>query len=289
MKFVVAAVTYFFIFLLGLLPFRLLYGFSDFAGFVLKFLVGYRRAVIEKNLKMCFPEKDQREIRKLTSAVYKNLADVMVEGLKAFTMSRRQLKRRHKILNPGLLDKYKGSGKNIIAAPGHYGNWEWGTLSSALQLDFNMVAFYTPLSNPYLDKRIRKNRSRTGTTLVSTRLTGPTFDSLENSGTVFVMAADQSPSKPDNAIWVDFMGQKTAFLWGIEKHARNRNLPVLFVDIQRTKRGFYTLELSMITEDPVSSKPGEITAAYARKVENVIQQKPEDWLWSHKRWKLNQR
>lgn len=289
MKIFLAGVTYFFILLLAVLPFRLLYGFSDFARFILKDVVGYRKKLIESNLRLCFPDKTDKEIQQLVSGFYKNLSDVMVEGLKAFTMSDKQLRRRHKILNPNLLNRYKGSGKNIIAAPCHYGNWEWGALAPAIQLDFNLVAFYTPLSNPYLDKRIRKNRSRTGTELASTRQTGPTFDRLENSGTIFIMAADQSPSKPDNAIWVDFLGQKTAFLWGIEKHARNRNLPVIFVDIQRVKRGYYILELSMIADDPGSTKPGEITALYAQKLEEVIRQKPENWLWSHKRWKLNQR
>ena len=287
MKILLAGVTYFFILVLGVLPFRLLYGFSDFIRFILKDVVSYRKKVIENNLRLCFPEKNEKEIQKLTSKFYKNLSDVMVEGLKAFTMSEKQLMKRHKILNPELVDKY--AGQNIIAAPGHYGNWEWGSLAPALQLDFNFVAFYTPLSNPYLDKLIRKNRSRTGTKLASTRQTSSTFESLDNSGTIFIMAADQSPSKPENAIWVDFLGRKTAFLWGIEKHARNRNLPVVFGDIQRVKRGFYTLELSLITDDPGSLKPGEITAAYAQKLENVIIQKPENWLWSHKRWKLNQR
>jgi KDO2-lipid IV(A) lauroyltransferase len=101
------------------------------------------------------------------------------------------------------------------------------------------------------------------------------------------MAADQSPSKPDNAIWVNFMGQETAFLHGIEKHARQRNLPVLFVDIQRVKRGFYTLKMSFITKTPQNTEPGEITSLYAKKLENIIKHKPENWLWSHRRWKLN--
>jgi KDO2-lipid IV(A) lauroyltransferase len=101
------------------------------------------------------------------------------------------------------------------------------------------------------------------------------------------MAADQSPSKPNHAIWVDFLGQRTAFLHGIEKHARQRDLPVVFVDIQREKRGYYTLELSFITEDPTQTKPGEITSLYARKLEEVILKNPGNWLWSHKRWKLN--
>lgn len=287
MNLVLAAITYFFILLFGLFPLRLLYLFSDFARFVLERVTGYRKNVIEENLRRCFPDKTPGEISALRSAAYKNLADVMVEGLKAFTMTRKQIRKRHKIVNPEILDKYKGTGKNIIAAPCHYGNWEWGALSAGLQLDFDFVAFYTPLSNKHLDKRIRKNRSRTGTLLASTKMTGPTFDRLENTETIFIMAADQSPSKPNNAIWVDFLGQKTAFLWGIEKHAKLRNIPVYFADIRRVERGYYTLELSLITDDPASMAPGEITAAYAGKLEKVISENPANWLWSHKRWKLS--
>jgi len=239
------------------------------------------------NLKRCFPDTGDDEIKRLTSAAYKNLMDVLVEGFKAFTMSDEQIRLRHKVLNPEIFAPYKNSNKNIIAAPCHYGNWEWGALSPALQLNYQIAAFYTPLSNPYMDKRIRKNRSRTGTILASTRQTTRSFEELTDSRTIFIMAADQSPSKPNHAIWVDFLGQRTAFLHGIEKHARQRDLPVVFVDIQRVKRGFYTLELSFITQNPTHTKPGEITTIYARKLEEVILKNPGNWLWSHKRWKHN--
>lgn len=288
MNVVLTATAYFFILLVGILPFWILYAFSDFARFVLQGIFGYRKKIIVSNLKRCFPEKTDKEIKGLTNKAYKNLMDVMVEGFKAFTMTNNQLIKRHKILNPEVfLHEFKNANTNFIAAPGHYGNWEWGALAPALQMKNQIIAFFTPLSNPYLNKRIRKNRSRTGTFLASTRQTTTTFDERTDTSTIFVMAADQSPSKPDNAIWVNFMGQETAFLHGIEKHARQRNLPVLFVDIQRVKRGFYTLEMSFITKTPKDTQPGEITSLYAKKLEGVIKQKPENWLWSHRRWKLS--
>lgn len=287
MNIVLTAIAWFFIFLIGILPFWILYAFSDFARFLLKDVFGYRKKVIVSNLRRCFPEADDQEIKKLCSDAYKNLMDVLVEGFKAFTMSKKQVLLRHKILNPELMDAYKDSSKNVIATPCHYGNWEWGALSPSLQLNYEVVAFYTPLSNPYMDRFIRKNRSRTGAMLASVRQTTPTFDKLTDSRSIFIMAADQSPSKPDHAIWVDFLGQRTAFLHGVEKHARQRNLPVVFVDIQRVKRGYYTLELSFITENPTQTEPGEITARYVKKLEETILNNPGNWLWSHRRWKLN--
>jgi Kdo2-lipid IVA lauroyltransferase/acyltransferase len=287
MNIVLTAVAYFFILLIGILPFRVLYFFSDLIRFILKDIFGYRKKVVISNLRRCFPEADNREIRRLTNDAYRNLTDVMVEGFKSFTMKPGEIVKRHKILNPGLLEPYKNSDRNLIAAPCHYGNWEWGALSPGLQLDFNIAAFYTPLSNPFLDKRIRENRSRTGTILAPTHQTSKTFDELDNSGTIFIMAGDQSPSKPDMAVWINFLGQRTAFLSGIERHARTRNIPVIFTDIQRVKRGYYQLELSFIAQNPDETAPGEITARYAEKLEKAILKNPGNWLWTHRRWKLS--
>ncbi len=287
MNFILTIISVFFIFLIGLLPFRLLYIFSDFVCFILHRIIGYRKKVVIENLERCFPEKSKKEIALLVCKSYKNLTDVMVEGFKAFTMTNKQLVKRHKIINPELLDEFKDAGKSFIATPCHYGNWEWGAMAPGLQLDYKIIAFYTPLSNPYLNKFIRKNRSRTGALLASTRETSKIFDTFSNTKSIYIMAADQSPSKPDRAIWVDFLGQKTAFLNGPEKHARLRDIPVIFADIQRVKRGFYTLELSFTSKHPRETKPGEIMARYAKKLEEIIRKKPENWLWSHKRWKLN--
>jgi KDO2-lipid IV(A) lauroyltransferase len=277
----------FFIFLVGILPFRILYLLADITRFFLHRVFAYRKKVIRSNLKRCFPEKNEHEIDQLVLKVYKNLADVTVEGFKAFTMTRRQLAERHKIVNPTLLDQFNNSNKNIIATPCHYGNWEWGSLAPSLQLNYQIAAFYTKFSNPYIDKFMRYNRSRTGAKLIPTTETSISFKKMINSRTVFIMAADQSPSKPEKAVWVNFLGQKTAFLDGPERHARANDIPVIFVDIQRVKRGFYELELSFISINSAETTTGEITRAYAGRLEKMIMEKPENWLWSHKRWKLN--
>ncbi len=160
----------------------------------------------------------------------------MIEGFKAFAMTDKQLVSRHKVINPEILNSYTGSGKSIIAEPGHYGNWEWGSMAPSLQLNYQIVAFYTSLSNPYIERFLKKNRSRTGAILAKTTETTKTFDDLADVESVYIMAADQSPSKPEKAIWIDFLGQDTAFLDGPERHARSRDIPVVFIDIQRVKR-----------------------------------------------------
>jgi len=280
-------VSFIFIYLLWLIPFRLLYILSDFVAYVL-FTIGYRKAVVVDNLTKCFPELSKKEITHTTKLFYKNLADVLVEGIKSFTMSSKQIKERHKVLNPEICDSFIAEGKSIIFVPCHYGNWEWGSMSSGLYFPLNVIVFYTPLSNRYMDKYVKKSRAKFGTLLTSNKETSKTFDKNSTSISGYIMAADQSPSSTKNAVWVNFLGRRTAFLHGPEKYARNYNFPVIYVDIQRIKRGYYELELSIISDVHENLAEGEITTMYAQKLEEAIRNKPENWLWSHRRWKLKE-
>ena len=275
-----------FVFVIGILPFRVLYFFSDIIYLVLYYIVGYRKSVVRDNIRKCFPDKSEEEIKHLIRLSYKNLSDVIVEGFKAFTMTDRQIKERHKVLNPDILFQIQNNKRGIIAAPCHYGNWEWGSMSPRLYFDHEIVAFYKPLSNPSINRFVNKNRSRTGSFLISIYKTAETFKKFKDQQVIYVMAADQSPSNVKKAYWVDFLGRKTAFLHGPELYAKMYNYPVIFTDIQRVKRGYYELWLSVISDNSSECKEGEITSLYAKKLEEAILKKPENYLWSHKRWKL---
>lgn len=264
-----------------------MYILSDLVAFVL-FNIGYRKEVVVDNLTKCFPEMSEKELKKTTKLFYKNLADVLVEGIKSFSMSSKQIKERHKVMNPEICDSFIAEGKSIIFVPCHYGNWEWGSMSSGLYFPLNVIVFYTPLSNKYMDKYAKKSRAKFGTLLTSNKETSKSFENNSSSTSGYIMAADQSPSSAKNAVWVNFLGRKTAFLHGPEKYARNYNFPVVFVDIQRVKRGYYELELSLISDFPKKLAGGEITKIYAKKLEKAIRNKPENWLWSHRRWKLKE-
>jgi len=277
-----------FVSIFWLVPFFVLYLFSDLIYVFLYYVFGYRKKVVIQNLSQSFPELKKKELRRLVRLSYKNLTDILVEGLKGFTMTDKQVFNRHKVLNPEIIEPFTKEGKSIIAVPAHYGNWEWGALSPGLFFKgYNIIGFYKPLNNPYIDKYMKKNRGRTGTKLASIYKTAETFKNQHGTPTIFIMAADQSPSNKNKAYWVDFLGRETAFLHGPERHARNNNLPVVYVDVQRVKRGYYELELTVLAENPSQMEDGEITQRYAGKLESVICKQPENWLWSHKRWKLS--
>jgi KDO2-lipid IV(A) lauroyltransferase len=273
--------------IIGLLPAPLLYGLSNLIRFIIFRVTGYRKDVVKKNLESSFPGIAKKELERITQLFYKNLADIFIEGIWAFTMSRKQIRNRHRIINPEVLKPFFHSGQSVIGVTGHYTNWEWGSLSASEQTDFNIVAFYKRLNNVYIDKLLRRNRSRFGTTLALINETSLTFEKCKNIKTIFLMVADQGMPKEffDRAYWIRFLNHDTPFLHGMEKHARLNNFPVIYIDIQRVKRGYYTLELSVLTTKPLELKEGALTEMYVRKLESVILKKPENWLWSHNRWK----
>lgn len=271
------------------MPYFIMYLFSDFMRFIMRHTIKYRVKVIDANLRKAFPEKSEKEIKLLVNKAYKNLIDNIIEGIKTFSMRKSQIVKRHKLMNPEILEPYFKENRSLIGVTAHYNNWEWGSLSASLQTPYNVAALYKPLSNKYIDKIMRNSRSRCGTELVSIYETSKTFEKYKNKPYIYLMAADQSPSLRElpKAYWKDFLGINTAFLYGLEKHAKNNNYAVFYIDIQRVKRGFYELTLSIIADNPTQLQDGELTEKYVQKLESVIKAEPANWLWSHKRWKHN--
>jgi KDO2-lipid IV(A) lauroyltransferase len=284
--------TFFFligVIIIGLLPAPLLYGFSNFVRFFIYRIIRYRKVIVKKNLEGSFPGISKEEMSRIIHLFYKNLADIFLEGIWAFTMSRKQIYNRHHIINMEILEPFAQSGQSIIAVTGHYTNWEWGSLSANAVSGYNVVAFYKRINNKYIDKLVRWNRSKFGTTLASINETALTFEKYNDKKTIFLMASDQGMPKKfyEKAFWVKFLNRDTPFLHGMEKYARLYSLPVVYIEVQRVNRGYYTVELSVLTTKPNELEKGVLTEMYARKLESIILKQPENWLWSHNRWKLS--
>ena len=271
--------------LFSIIPFKVLYFISDFLKFLFYYLIKYRRKVIINNLKNSFPEKVEEEIFQLLKKVYKNLLDIIVESIKGLTMSHQEVVKRHKILNPEVINQFFDRGESVICVSAHYCNWEWGAVSGGLQLKHKVIALYKPLSNKYIDQYMRDKRAKALTTMASIYETTKTFEENTDKTCAFIMVADQSPTDINSAYWIQFFNRETACLHGPEKHSRNNNLPIIYLDVQREKRGYYTIELSLLIDDPNKYKESEITAKYMSKLEDVIKKEPQNWLWSHRRWK----
>ena len=282
--------TYFllraFIFLFSIIPFSILYVFSDGIYFLVYFLTGYRKKIVFQNLRNSFPEKSEKEISLIAQKFYHHLCDILVESIKAFSMKEDEVVKRYKYENSGFLDELYRQGKSAICVGGHYSNWEWSGIASGTQLKHLPVGFYKPLSNKLVDALVRKTRVRGRSLLVSITNTAAVFSKDYGEPALFYMVADQSPSSVRLAYWMQFLNQDTAVLHGPEKYARLYDFPVVFAYPQKIKRGYYKLEFIMLVENPSKTAPGEITRIYMNTLERIIQDKPEFYLWSHRRWKL---
>lgn len=273
-----------FVFSYKLVPMWLLYFYSDILTFILNHILTYRKKVIYKNLSTSFPEKTEKEIKKIANKFYKHLADLILEGLKGFSMSQKEILKRYKVVDvEGTKHLYENE-KNIIFATGHYGNWEWGFRATPLQLYHKSVALFKPLKNKKINEYFRKLRSKDKIQLISIRATARAFYN-QNKPFCVVMAGDQNPSNREKAIWVDFLNQPTACLHGIEFYAKRYDTAVVFAEFRKVKRGYYEVHFDQITENPKEMADGQITKTFMNKLEKVIRERPEYWLWSHKRWK----
>jgi KDO2-lipid IV(A) lauroyltransferase len=270
---------------LSILPFRVIYWISDVFYIFVYYIVGYRKKVVRLNLQNSFPEKNQHELRVIERKFFRFITDVILESLKGMSLGEKQIRKRHKVVNIEILDKHYNCNQSIIGVTGHYGNWEWGAYSGGVQLKHRAIAFYKPLTNKYLDRYVKNLRAKHNCTLASIKETYDIFSEYSCKKAAFIMAADQSPTNIKDCFWIDFLNQDTACLHGPEKYARMHNLPVYYIDIQPEKRGYYKLYLSPLCMDPKDLEPGKLTELYMRTLESKIFEKPEYWLWSHKRWK----
>ena len=275
----------FMILLVRIMPFPVMYAFSDAIYILMYYVVRYRKKVVIANLGSSFPDKDAEAIRKLSKEFFHHLCDIGLESIKGFTMKPQTIVKRHRILNPELAEYYFEQHKSVIAVPAHYNNWEWGSLSPGLQLKYPLVGFYKPMTNQLVDNFARSHRAKFNMNLSSIANTARTFVQFDGIPHAYLMVADQSPTNLKDCYWFPFLNHDTAWLHGPEKYARRYNMPVIYVEINKVKRGYYTMQLIPLTEQPTSLPEGEITRLYAHQLEKSIANQPAFWLWSHRRWK----
>ncbi|MEK7256547.1 MAG: lysophospholipid acyltransferase family protein [Bacteroidota bacterium] len=275
--------------LFAVVPFRLLYFFSDGLAWLFLHIIKYRSKILQQNLRKAFPEKSPAEIAALQRQFYRHFSDVLLESIKGLTLQRDELQRRFRYRNPGIFDDLLAQGKSAILLGSHVGNWEWGSLSLPLAVEHQVVGIYKPLKNPVADAWLNRRRMRWGLQLASMAQAGRAVIEGRNKPCIFVLIADQTPVDVKNAHWLTFLNQDTPFLHGADKLARQTGYPVFFVEIQRVARGFYEVSFSELCREPGKTEEGTVTKLFAERLEKHIQREPANWLWSHRRWKRARR
>jgi KDO2-lipid IV(A) lauroyltransferase len=268
----------------SLLPLWVLYRISDILYLLVYYVAGYRKKVVLDNLRQAFPDKSPAEITKLARRYYRNLTDMMVETIKLLTMSRKQLRRRF-ICDLTVLHKLYEQGKSCQLHLGHNFNWEWANLFCMQGVRYPFLVVYMPVTNKAADRLFRHFREKAGSVLLPANDISNSMGPWLNKQYLIALVADQNPGIARRCHWFPFLNRMTAFYKGPEMTARRHNIPVVFVDIRKVKRGHYKAELKLMFEEPVKEPEGRITEAFVQYLEKNIREQPEVWVWSHKRWK----
>lgn len=279
-------VFYFFTWLLTLLPLRALFLFSDFIFLLLYYFPSYRRKVVRTNLQNSFPEKTKEELKKIERKFYRHLADLFIEVMKLIHMGEDEMKRRFVFNNPELIERLLEEKRDLIAVLGHYNNWEWLTILSAMTR-YKTISIYKPLHNKYFDNLINHHRTRFGMVLspMSSIARELALSRKQGINTLSAFISDQTPAKDEIKLWMKFLNQDTPVYTGAARIARKYDMAILFFRINKVRRGYYSVDIEMLLEHANSVSENEITEIHVRKLEETIRANPEFWIWTHRRWK----
>lgn len=274
-----------FLYALSLLPFFILYRLSDFVFFLLYHVFGYRKAIVMYNLSIAFPEKSETERKAIARQFYKNLVDTFVESIKMISMSGEAFDKRC-TMDCAAANALGAAGKNIQFHSGHQMNWEYANWVGARNIKIPWVGIYQPIANKAMHKIFYNMRARFGTVLVSTKEFKDKRESIFKSQYSLALAADQN-SGPFNGYWMYFYTRPVPFISGPDKGALKNNTAVVFVNFVKKKRGYYHCETKVIAESTENFKPGELTLMYRDFLEETIRKQPDNYLWTHRRWRYN--
>ncbi|NVK63741.1 MAG: lysophospholipid acyltransferase family protein [Flavobacteriales bacterium] len=270
---------------ISLLPLPILYLFTDFFYLLIITIVPYRSKVIDGNLERSFPNLSKKERDKIKRKYYRHFTNLLAEGIKNLTISKASLQRRFKVRNPEIMEELAKKNRNVLLVSGHYNNWEWLITSQAFLFPFEAYGIGMPLSSKFWDKKVNERRSRFGMNVIHAGNYREALAQPTDLPKSVLVLSDQSPGDARKSYWTDFLNQQTAVLFGAEMMANELDYAVVFFTTHRIKRGYYEMELEIITEDAKSLSWGEITEKHVHLLEKQILDKPQFWLWSHKRWK----
>lgn len=272
------------LYLFSLLPLRVLYIISDGCYLLLYYVIGYRRKVVLDNLAIAFPEKTAAERVSIAKKFYRNFVDNFIETIKLLSAGKKFIT-KHFMLDSDPFESIHISGRKCQLHLGHNFNWEVANVAMPFYVQSSFLVVYMPIKNKAIDRLFMHLRTRTGSIMLPATDMRNAIIPHRNTQYILALVADQAPGDPAKAHWLNFFGRPTPFVRGPESGARLGNIPVVFTQLYKTKRGYYRAHLEVGAENPAELPEGELTRRYINFLERAIRDRPDMWLWSHRRWK----
>ena len=272
--------------LISILPFRILYALSDVICFLIYRIFKYRKRIVRSNLSLTLPHLSEVERKVIEKKFYSHMCDLFLEMIKTMSISDIEIRQRFTFTNIELIKEYEDKNKSVILMCAHYASWEW-LIVIAKYIDFQSFGIYKKVNNKYFDKLVNKMRQRLDAKLVETKKSIALMEENEAQGikAFYGFASDQSPQLHREKYWDNFMGIYVPVYTGAEMLAKKLDFNILFVKVEKIKRGFYQATLCPLVENARLIPDYEISSLFLREVEKQILEKPEFYFWTHKRWK----
>ena len=297
------------IYAISILPFFIIHLLSDFTYLVIYRCLGYRVKVVRDNIEKSFPEKTAKERLEIEKKFYSNFCDLIFEVIKTFTISKKALRERCTFKTPEFTQELWAQQVCTNGISGHLANWEWMALACSLEFKHQCYGVYKPLSNQYFDRLIRWSRQRFGIRMISPQTLKEILKSKPDKPFMMGLLADQAPHHYGASFEVPFLHRKSFFfsgpgvitvqkgyvpIWGWMKRTGRSRFewgvdPMEFgllpqkteAEVQQIARIAEHHQLSL--ED--AERAYSLTLLFSQRLEEAIKMAPQDWLWSHRRWK----
>jgi Kdo2-lipid IVA lauroyltransferase/acyltransferase len=286
MQFLAYILIYPLLFFISILPFRLLYLFSDFVCFLIYRVFGYRKKTVRENLALALPHLSDKERKIIEIKFYSHLCDMFLETIKTMSISVKDIEKRFVFKNMEVYTNLEKKNKSIALMCAHYASYEW-VISMNSKITYSGYAIYKKINNKYFDNLIRDIRSRFKAYLIKSFKVIEVIEenARQNKLSVYGFASDQTPLLKKSFYWTKFMGIEVPVHTGAEALSKRFDMNVIFLKVKKVKRGYYEAEFEVLSEDVKSVPNYNITETFTRKVEQQIYEAPEFYLWTHKRWK----
>lgn len=276
------------------LPLAVLHGLAGIIYLLLRYVVRYRWRVVLENLRNSFPDKSAAEVKRIGHRFYWHFAQVVVEILKLAAISPAELRRRLRFVNPELMTRHFAENRLVLSLGSHRGNWEWILSGAALEFPGRAAGVYKPLTNKFFEYFMRRLRTRLGADAVPMLATLRYLVQHRGEGRTLSLLTDQAAGPDDRPYWTDFLHQDAGFYTSADRLAQQLDCAVLYVGIRRVRRGYYEVKFTELPDGravaagaqaPSEAQRYPATEAFIRLLEADIRATPEQYLWTHRRWK----
>lgn len=271
---------------LGLIPLPLLYVWGWLAFGIAFYVLRWRREQVERDVALSLAGRSPAERARIVRASYLHAAEVLIEMLWGFGASGRAILRRVTFENAEVVLDLEARKKTVVLLTPHHCNWEWLFLAGGARFAFPIETVYQRHRIAWIDRFMVEARSRFGGRPIPREDFVFELMNAPPGPRVYSLIADQTPRQDERKHWTTFLNRDTAFYVGADQVARFLDATVLYVAMRRTARGRYTVRVEILAEPPFDIKGREvIMEKFARRAEQAILERPEDFLWLQKRWK----